>query len=161
MTLTLRKFDGRSASFVVVGHMVDPSTHGIAAHQPSLEGLQHFRRLTRISHSGIEPQIVIRLKDARRRLMEGLQQLPVLAGAVLWSRAIPLLVKLVLVLFNDCAIINSYSIGTAGPSPAGRLLPSIQPFSASPNSSWLHQCSRMRPSASMGEALKPSSTSSQ
>src|ERR1700730_10682317 len=46
----------------------------------------------------------------RRLTYGGLQQLPVLAGAVLWSRAIPLLLKLLLVLFNECALGAAYPV---------------------------------------------------
>src|ERR1700730_13777195 len=46
----------------------------------------------------------------RRLTYGGLQQLPVLAGAVLWSRAIPLLLKLVLLLFNECALGAAYPV---------------------------------------------------
>ena len=38
---------------------VDPAAHRIASHHPGVVGLQHFRKRIHISHSRIEPQIII------------------------------------------------------------------------------------------------------
>jgi hypothetical protein len=41
------EFHGCGAFFVVVRHVIDPGAYGIAAHQPSIVGLQQFRRRRR------------------------------------------------------------------------------------------------------------------
>jgi integrase len=56
--LNLGEFHGRRAFFVVVGYVVDPGAHGIAAHQPGIERFQQFGRHTHIPHPRIEPQVV-------------------------------------------------------------------------------------------------------
>jgi hypothetical protein len=61
-------------------HVVDPSAHGIAPHQPSIEGLQQFRHLNHILHSRIEPQIVaVRIKDDRHSVVDS-------SGHGIWRR---------------------------------------------------------------------------
>jgi hypothetical protein len=48
---------GRGA-LVVVHHMIDPRAHGIAPHEPSIEGLQQFGRRSQIRHPRIKPNVV-------------------------------------------------------------------------------------------------------
>src|ERR1039457_3391652 len=57
-TLNLGEFHGCGALRVVVPHMIDPSAHGIATHQPCIEGLQQFGRGTHVPHPRIKPQVV-------------------------------------------------------------------------------------------------------
>jgi|ERR1017187_6496956 hypothetical protein len=48
--LNLRTLHWRTAFRIVVNHGVDPVAHGIAAHQPSIAGLQQFGRRSHVSH---------------------------------------------------------------------------------------------------------------
>ena len=57
-TLHLGEFHGRGAGFVVVSHGIDPTAYGVAPHQPSIVGLQQFRRRNHVPHSRIEPHVV-------------------------------------------------------------------------------------------------------
>jgi hypothetical protein len=56
--VSLRDIHGCSAFRVVVGHMVDPSAYGIAAHHPSIAGLQQLKRCARVGHARIEPSVI-------------------------------------------------------------------------------------------------------
>jgi hypothetical protein len=40
--LALGRFDGCRTLLVVVRHVIDPGAHGVAPHQPGIEGLQKF-----------------------------------------------------------------------------------------------------------------------
>jgi hypothetical protein len=40
--LNLGEFHGQRAFLVIVRHVIDPTAHGIARHQPSIVGLQQF-----------------------------------------------------------------------------------------------------------------------
>src|ERR1035441_1483992 len=44
------QFDGYAAFFVIVRNVVDPSTDGIAPHQPSIVGPQQFGRRNHVRH---------------------------------------------------------------------------------------------------------------
>jgi len=60
------------AFFVIVNHVVDPSAHGIAPHQPGIAGFQQFGRRTHAGHSRIEPQVVtIWIKNDWHAVVDG------------------------------------------------------------------------------------------
>lgn len=47
-SLSLRDFHRSGARLIVIHHMIDPSAHGKAAHQPGIIGLQEIGRRTHI-----------------------------------------------------------------------------------------------------------------
>ena len=70
--LNLGDFHGSEAFLVVISHVIDPSAHGIAPHQPGIVRLQQFRRRRQILHSRIEPYIVaVGIEDDRHSVMDG------------------------------------------------------------------------------------------
>jgi hypothetical protein len=57
---------------VIVRHMVNPSAHGIAPHQPSIAGLQQFGRCSYIRHSRIKPSVVaVWIEDDGHAVVDG------------------------------------------------------------------------------------------
>ena len=70
-TLSLTEFHGCSAFRVVVGHVIDSGTDGIAAHQ-RIVGLQQFGCSAHIRHAGVEPKVVgIWVKNDWHAVMHG------------------------------------------------------------------------------------------
>jgi hypothetical protein len=62
--LSLDRLHGSRTFLVIVRHVVDPRTHGIATHQPGVVGLQQIGSHTHFLHSGIEPEVVgIRIEN--------------------------------------------------------------------------------------------------
>jgi hypothetical protein len=53
------KLHGTRAFLVVVPHMINPTAHGKAPHQPGIAGLQQVGRRIHIPHSRIEPKVVV------------------------------------------------------------------------------------------------------
>ena len=56
--LHMRESHWSGAFLAFVRHAIDPRAHGIAPHQPCIEGLQKFGRRSGIPHTRIEPQVV-------------------------------------------------------------------------------------------------------
>jgi hypothetical protein len=59
-------------TLTVVRHVVDPSDHGKAPHQPGIEGLQKFGSCIHVFYSRIEPQVLaVWLKNNGHAVADG------------------------------------------------------------------------------------------
>ena len=64
MMLNDGRFHASRAFLVIVNGTIDPTTHGIASHHPSIVGPQQFGHRRHILHAWIEPKIVaVWIKD--------------------------------------------------------------------------------------------------
>jgi hypothetical protein len=68
----MRHFRVHRAFRIVIRNVINPRTHWIATHEPSIEGFQEITSSIDIGHRWVELQIVAaRVEDDRHPVMDG------------------------------------------------------------------------------------------